>query len=76
MRRGTKIQIRLSEEERQTLNMWVRAGTSQQRLAQRAKVILLSEQGRPLSEISQKSGLSCQNCSKWRKRFLLLGLPG
>jgi transposase len=77
MGRGTKIQIRLSDEERQTLNMWARAGTSQQRLAHRAKVILLSEQDRPLSEISQQSGLSCQNCSKWRKRFLahrLLGL--
>jgi transposase len=76
MPRGTKIQIRLNEEERQTLNMWARAGTSQQRLVQRAKVILLSEQDRPLSEISQKSGLSCQNCSKWRKRFLADRLTG
>ncbi len=39
------------------------------RLSRRAQVILLSEQGMTLREISQESRLSEKNCLKWRKRF-------
>ncbi len=70
MPRGTKIQIKLTEKERETLTMWARAGTTQQKLAQRARVILFSEQGLSVAQIRAQTGLSAQNCSKWRKRFL------
>ena len=76
MLQRTRVQIELSPEEKQTLSMWTRAGTSQQRLCQRARVILLSDQGLSLPEISRKSGLSPQNCSKWRVRFLSQRLSG
>lgn len=70
------ITINLSEEERTTLQMWVGSGTTEQRLATRARIILLSSEGVALKEISQKVGLSWQNCGKWRKRFVAQRLPG
>ena len=56
--------------------MWASAGKTEQRIAQRAKVILLTAQGRRLPEISQRSGLSRQNCSRWRERFLRERIEG
>lgn len=72
----TKIDIRLMEEEATTLKLWTAAGTTEQRMAQRARVILLSAEGCSLERVSAGSGLSQQNCSKWRKRFLRERLEG
>lgn len=71
-----KISIALSEEDEKTLRMWASAGTIEQRMAQRAKVILLSAEGLTLPEISLRSGLSPQNCTRWRKRFKEEGIEG
>jgi putative transposase len=70
MPKGKKISISLTEGEKGTLAMWASAGKTEQRYAQRAKVILLSAEGYPLQEVSEKSGLSRQNCTRWRMRFL------
>lgn len=72
----TKIDIRLTEEEATTLKLWTAAGTTEQRMAKRARVILLSAEGCSLERVSAGSGLSQQNCSKWRKRFLRDRLEG
>lgn len=66
----TKIKIRLTDEEEVTLRLWTAAGKTEQRMARRARVILLSAEGRSLEEVSMGSGLSPQNCSRWRKRFM------
>ncbi|MBM4294410.1 MAG: IS630 family transposase [Deltaproteobacteria bacterium] len=76
MARGMTINITLTSEEEQTLTMWAKAGTTEQRMAKRAKVILLSAQGWRLTEVAQGSGLSRQNCSKWRVRFLSQRIEG
>lgn len=76
MARGMTVNIKLTPEEEATLIMWTNAGTTEQRMAQRAKVILLSAQGLRLPEVAQRSGLSRQNCSKWRARFLSQRLQG
>jgi putative transposase len=76
MGRGPTVRIELTTEEEQTLTMWSKAGTTEQRLAQRARVILASAQGLDLPEVVHQSGLSRQNCSKWRARFLAERLPG
>ncbi|MBW1991325.1 MAG: IS630 family transposase [Deltaproteobacteria bacterium] len=70
------VRIELTAEERQTLSMWAKAGTTEQRLAQRARVILASAQGLGLAEVARQSGLSRQNCSKWRTRFVAERLSG
>ncbi len=61
--------IELSEEERSILNLWASSGTTQQRMALRARVVLCAAQGLALQEISNRTGLSVNNCLKWRKRF-------
>lgn len=76
MGRGPKVKITLTKEEKQTLTMWSKAGTTEQRLAQRARVILASAQGLDLQEVACHSGLSRQNCSKWRARFEAKRLAG
>jgi transposase len=76
MAKGMTVNIELTPEEEQTLTMWAKAGTTEQRMAQRAKVILLSAQGLRLPDVAQGSGLSRQNCSKWRVRFLSQRLKG
>lgn len=68
--------IVLTEEEFATLSMWVKAGKTEQRLAQRAKVILLSGQGIPWKEVVQQTGLSMTNGLKWQRRFLENRLEG
>lgn len=60
----------LNTEEQNTLTLWARSGTSEQRPAKRGKVILGSAQGLSLAEISRQTGLSPQNCSKGLVRFL------
>jgi transposase len=70
MPRGRKIRIKLTPEEERTMTMWASAGKTEQRMVQRAKVILLTAKGYRLPEISERSGLSRQNCSRWRERFL------
>lgn len=76
MARGPRVVIELTAEERQTLAMWAGARKGERRMAERAQVILLSAQGLPLREVSGASGLSPQNCSKWRKRFAGQRLEG
>ena len=61
--------IELSDEERATLRMWASSGTTEQRMATRARVVLAAAEGLPLTEISRRTGLSANNCLKWRKRF-------
>jgi transposase len=75
MPRGTKISIILTEDEEETLIMWCSIKT-EKRFAQRAQVILSSSKGMSLPEVSKKSGLSRQNCSRWRMRFLYARLEG
>lgn len=70
------IRIKLSDEDRALLSMWANSGKMEQRLAKRANVILLSDEGVPLSVISAQTGLTRKVCSKWRKRFAELGISG
>jgi transposase len=76
MPRGKRIGITLTPEEEETLTVLGNAGKTEQRMAQRAKVILLTAKGHRLPEISTKSGLSRQNCSRWRERFLKQRIDG
>lgn len=68
--------IELTNEEYDTLTMWVKSGKTEQRLALRAKVILESAKGLPLREIAEKTGLAWNSCQKWRKRFRDFGIEG
>lgn len=59
----------LSADEEATLRRWTRAGTTEQRLAQRAKTILLAAEGLPWKAVCRQTGLSLENSLKWQRRF-------
>lgn len=69
-------QIKLTEDEMFALRLWTASGTTQQRMAMRARAILAAAEGLPLSEISMRSGLSVNACLRWRKRFTTDRLAG
>src|SRR5664280_843847 len=73
---ATARRIELTAEEEQTLRMWTRAGTTEQRLARRARVILCCAQGLPIREVGERCGISQISVFKWKRRFLEKRLDG
>lgn len=68
--------IVLSAEERATLEGWVRSGTTEQRLAERARITLLAADGRGSRAIARELGCARGVVSKWRLRFAEERLAG
>lgn len=63
------IQFQLSSEDRATLESWMRSGKTEQRLARRAQIVLMSVDGAAPHEIADRLGVSRPFVSKWRRRF-------
>ena len=76
--RGMRIAtpIELSAEERQTLESWVRASTTEQRLVLRARLILAAAAGATTTAIAQRLGVRPATVSQWRQRFAAQRLVG
>src|ERR1035437_4272766 len=68
--------IRLTAEEEKPLNQYLRSGTSEQRLVERARVVLLASQGHGSGEIAAILKTRPARVSKWRQRFERLRLAG
>lgn len=68
--------IRLTEEERGTLQQWTRRGKSEQRLVERARIILLADEGRTNEQIADALETRTARISKWRQRFGAKRLEG
>ena len=68
--------IRLTGEERKRLLSWIRAGTTEQRLVRRARMILLASEGKKTKEIAEVMSTYPGRVSKWRTRFARLGIEG
>ncbi len=66
---GKATAIELTPEERDTLEEWVRASTTEQRMAQRARIILAAAEGEPTTAIAERMGVRAATVSKWRTRF-------
>lgn len=73
---GARVRVGLTPEQEATLKMWAGSGKTEQRMALRARVVLLAAEGHTLMKISEQTGLSVRICLKWRKRFLESGLDG
>src|SRR3954447_3925888 len=67
---GSSAQICLSEQEEAALREWTRKGTSEQRLVDRARIILLSHEGLTVEKISKRLRTRPARVSKWRQRFV------
>jgi transposase len=68
--------ICLNPEEEQILRQWARAGTSEHRMVERAKIILLAHQGKSNLEIAAHLKTRPARVSKWRRRFSERRLDG
>ena len=64
-----RVAIDLTQEEERTLRQWARAGTSEHRMVERAKVILLAHRGKSNLEIAEHLKTRPARVSKWRQRF-------
>ncbi|MDP2652376.1 MAG: IS630 family transposase [bacterium] len=69
-------QITLTEEDRKELESWVRKGTMEQRMVQRARIVLESAAGKTTTEVARSLRLRGATVSKWRTRFSRVGMPG
>src|ERR1700736_5930802 len=67
---SSPAQICLTEEEQAALREWTRKGTAEQRLVDRARIILLSHEGLTVEKISERLKTRPARVSKWRQRFV------
>jgi transposase len=63
-------ELKLNDEELQTLQAWTRRGRTNQALAMRARLILLAAEGWDSADVANELGVSNQTVCKWRGRFL------
>src|SRR5712692_9493804 len=68
--------LAVSDAERATLRGRTRAGTTEQRQALRARIVLRAGEGAPHSAIAQELGCSVPTVLLWRRRFKEQGLAG
>jgi transposase len=68
--------LAVSETEAEALRAMTRAGTTEQRLAMRARIILRAAEGAAHVEVAQELGVSVPTVLLWRRRFKEDGLDG
>lgn len=68
MRRRPAV-IRLTDEESAQLREWARSGKTENRLVERARIILLASEGRTNEQIAEELKTRTARVSKWRQRF-------
>jgi len=61
--------IKLTEEEESTLRRWLRAGSTEHRYTERARIILLANEGQTTEQIAETLQTRRARVSKWRQRF-------
>jgi len=68
--------IKLVDEERTELESWTRKGTAEQRMVQRARIVLESATGKMTKDIALMLGTRAATVSLWRNRFFRNRLDG
>lgn len=68
--------VSVTEEDRRTLESWIRSTKTEQRLVLRAKIILAAASGQGTNMIARELDVRPATVSKWRTRFASLGLDG
>jgi len=72
----TAAPIILSQEERGTLDIWVRGRSLPSRLVQRARIIRMAAEGMQSQDIARGLGVTRPTVQLWRQRFLAFRLVG
>src|ERR1700751_1635665 len=68
--------IELSPERRAALEQWARGRSLPARMVERARIVLRAAAGEQDKAIAQDMGMTPKKVSRWRKRYLTLGLAG
>ena len=68
--------VEVTVEDRATLESWIRATTTEQRLVLRARIILALARGRTNREVAEELSIRPATVSKWRTRFATKGIGG
>src|ERR1019366_1906910 len=68
--------IRLSPEERTVLESQARSRSLPVRVVERARIVLFAASGQQDKEIAAVMAITPEKVSRWRKRFLALGVAG
>ena len=77
MSRGRQAQaIKLSREDRKSLELLTRRGTAEHRQVMRAQIALMCHAGASTTAIAESVGVSVQTVSHWRTRLARQGLRG
>lgn len=71
-----KAELTLTDEERNELNRLVRRRSTPQAMVLRARIVLLSGQGRTNRQVAETLKVSMPTVGKWRKRFVENRLAG
>lgn len=66
---GVATLIELTEDERDTLSTWVRRTTTEQRMVQRARIVLEAAAGKTTKEVAALLQVRPATVSRWRTRF-------
>jgi transposase len=69
-------EVRLTDDERETLVRWSRRAKSSQALAQRCKIVLGCAEGMSNQQVAAELGIWPQTVGKWRRRFVERRLEG
>ena len=73
---GVATPITLTGNESAQLTAWARRGTTEQRIAERARIVLEAAAGKTTKEIASQMGMRSATVSKWRTRFRKTRLTG
>src|SRR5665811_729205 len=68
--------VEVTVDDRATLESWIRATTTEQRLVLRARIILALARGQTNREVAEELSIRPATVSKWRARFATKGIGG
>jgi DNA-binding CsgD family transcriptional regulator len=73
---GARVEVTLTDAERETLERWARRPKSSQALAMRCRIVLAAAEGESSKDIAARLGCNASTVGKWRGRFARSGLDG
>jgi transposase len=71
-----RVEVVLSDEEREVLERWARRPKSSQALALRCRIVLAAAAGERSKDIAARLGCSATTVGRWRGRFARRGIDG
>ena len=70
------VSLKLTDKERVELEKFVARPSTAQAIAQRARIVLECESGKPNTQVAEEMSLTRETVGKWRRRFLEKRIDG